>query len=87
MRTAERDPRVAFSEDLYLKMSVEMIEKNEEIVDLKKRISVLETQLNNGEGSQQSSEQILRAGNESWKEAYDLHVDLNSHSATSDNKD
>ena len=73
---AEDASKLAFSEDLYLKMSVEMIEKNEEITDLRKRIAALESQLNGGERSKKTTEQILRINNDSWKDAYDLHVNI-----------
>ena len=57
-------------------MSVEMIEKNEEITDLRKRIAVLESQLTDGEGSKKTAGQILRVNNDSWKDSYDLHVNI-----------
>lgn len=74
-RTEKRASNVEFSEDLYLKMSVEMIEKNEEINNLKKKILILETQLNAG-GSNVNYEHISNAHGNSWKDDYDLHVNI-----------
>lgn len=70
-RAEEATSNIAFSEDLYVKMSVDMITKNEEIDTLKKQISVLEDQLE----SDEAPEEILKK-NGSWKNLYDLHVDI-----------
>ena len=72
-------PTNAFSEDVYVKMSVDMIRKSEVIDELKKKICVLEDKLDSGENSRRnsrSSEIILRSHEESWKNLYDLHVDI-----------
>lgn len=77
---APTSPTNAFSEDIYVKMSVDMIRKSEVIDELKKKICVLEDKLDSGENSRRnsrnSSEIILRSHEESWKNLYDLHVDI-----------
>lgn len=56
-----------FSEDLYVKMSVDLIAKNEEIEGLKQRVAALERQLS-VRGVVPSSR------DQSWKNCYDLQV-------------
>lgn len=62
---------VTFNEELYLKMSSELAEKNEEIDSLKRRIEVLETQITIVEPSKSDYEEL------SWKNCYDLQVEIN----------
>lgn len=69
----EAPASIAFSEDLYVKMSVDMIDKNDEIDTLKRKITVLEDQLDTGEISEPTT---LTRNDESWKNLYDLHVDI-----------
>lgn len=82
-QTMEEVPsNIAFSEDLYVTMSVDMITKNDEIDTLKRQISVLEDQLDNGieehsnASSLRNSQHILTKNDESWKSLYVLQVDI-----------
>lgn len=62
---------VTFNEELYLKMSAELAEKNEEIDELKVRIEALEKQLIHIEPSKSDYEEL------SWRNSYDLQVEIN----------
>lgn len=75
-------PANAFTEDIYAKISVDVMRKNDVIDELKKKICVLEDKLDEGEEedtrrNSRNSEIILRSHEESWKNLYDLHVDIN----------
>lgn len=62
---------VTFNEELYLKMSAELAEKNEEIDELKGRIEALEKQLIHIEPTKSDYEEL------SWRNSYDLTVEIN----------
>jgi flagellar basal body-associated protein FliL len=81
----EANANITFTEDLYVQMSVETINRNSMIDELKSKICVLEDKLDNSGGnsngsSLRTSQHILSKNDESWKNLYDLHVDIKEDS-------
>jgi hypothetical protein len=51
-------PSIVISENLYLEMSVDIIEKNDEIDKLKKKISLLQHQLSYVESTKKAEDEV-----------------------------